>query len=31
MAKLEIGYLLPTRDQTVLEDHQPGRLVAQAR
>ncbi|GAB3450838.1 LLM class flavin-dependent oxidoreductase [Actinophytocola sediminis] len=28
---LRIGYLLPTRDQAVLGDHDPGRLVAQAR
>ncbi|MBB5807252.1 putative F420-dependent oxidoreductase [Saccharothrix ecbatanensis] len=31
MAKLAVGYLLPTRDQTVLGEHEPGRLVAQAR
>ncbi|WAL64517.1 LLM class flavin-dependent oxidoreductase [Amycolatopsis cynarae] len=31
MAGLEIGYLLPTRDQTVLGEHEPARLVAQAR
>lgn len=31
MARLEIGYLLPTRDQTVLGEHEPGRLVVQAR
>src|SRR5690349_22718439 len=31
MAGLEIGYLLPTRDQAVLGRHDPGRLVAQAR
>ncbi|MGW5222812.1 LLM class flavin-dependent oxidoreductase [Nocardia sp. NPDC004085] len=31
MARLEIGYLLPTRDQTVLGDHDPKRLVTQAR
>ncbi|MFG2869600.1 LLM class flavin-dependent oxidoreductase [Streptomyces sp. NPDC048338] len=31
MARLEIGYLLPTRDQTVRAEHEPGRLVAQAR
>lgn len=31
MAKLAIGYLLPTRDQTVLGEHAPGRLVVQAR
>ncbi|WP_040783404.1 LLM class flavin-dependent oxidoreductase [Nocardia pneumoniae] len=30
MARLEIGYLLPTRDQTVLGEHEPKRLVAQA-
>src|SRR4051794_12605509 len=28
---MEIGYLLPTRDQDVLDAHDPGRLVAQAR
>jgi probable F420-dependent oxidoreductase len=28
---MEIGYLLPTRDQDVLGSHDPGRLVAQAR
>lgn len=31
MAKLAVGYLLPTRDQAVLGEHEPGRLVAQAR
>ncbi|MBO8192879.1 LLM class flavin-dependent oxidoreductase [Streptomyces oryzae] len=31
MARLQIGYLLPTRDQSVLGEHEPGRLVAQAR
>jgi probable F420-dependent oxidoreductase len=31
MARLEIGYLLPTRDQAVLGEHEPGRLVSQAR
>ncbi|MGW1058746.1 LLM class flavin-dependent oxidoreductase [Micromonospora rubida] len=31
MARLEIGYLLPTRDQAVLGEHEPGRLVRQAR
>jgi len=31
MAGLKIGYLLPTRDQAVLGEHDPGRLVAQAR
>ena len=31
MARLEIGYLLPTRDQAVLGEHEPGRLVGQAR
>ncbi|WP_217999318.1 LLM class flavin-dependent oxidoreductase [Nocardia exalbida] len=31
MARLEIGYLMPTRDQTVRGEHEPGRLVAQAR
>lgn len=28
---VEFGYLLPTRDQDVLGEHDPGRLVAQAR
>ncbi|WP_433681039.1 LLM class flavin-dependent oxidoreductase [Nocardia sp. CA-119907] len=31
MARLEIGYLMPTRDQTVRGEHEPGRLVVQAR
>ncbi|MEU1664413.1 LLM class flavin-dependent oxidoreductase [Streptomyces sparsogenes] len=31
MAGLEVGYLLPTRDQTVRGEHEPGRLIAQAR
>lgn len=31
MARLEIGYLLPTREQDLLGEHDPGRLVAQAR
>jgi probable F420-dependent oxidoreductase len=31
MAGLKIGYLLPTRDQSVLGEHEPGRLVALAR
>ncbi|MEU5539962.1 LLM class flavin-dependent oxidoreductase [Streptomyces sp. NPDC020362] len=31
MARLKIGYLLPTRDQSVLGEHDLGRLVAQAR
>ncbi|MEO3826819.1 LLM class flavin-dependent oxidoreductase [Actinomadura sp. B10D3] len=31
MARLEIGYLLPTREQDLLGDHDSGRLVAQAR
>ncbi|WP_019890683.1 LLM class flavin-dependent oxidoreductase [Streptomyces purpureus] len=31
MSGLKIGYLLPTRDQTVRAEHEPGRLVAQAR
>ncbi|MEU8248336.1 LLM class flavin-dependent oxidoreductase [Nonomuraea sp. NPDC048916] len=31
MARLEIGYLLPTRDQAVQGKHEPGRLVVQAR
>jgi hypothetical protein len=31
MARLEIGYLLPTRDQAVLGKHELGRLVSQAR
>ncbi|MEU3465477.1 LLM class flavin-dependent oxidoreductase [Streptomyces sp. NPDC006733] len=31
MAKLKVGYLLPTRDQSVREEHDAGRLVAQAR
>lgn len=30
MVRLEIGYLLPTRDQAVLGEHEPGRLVDQA-
>ncbi|MET9632684.1 LLM class flavin-dependent oxidoreductase [Lentzea sp. NPDC006480] len=31
MTKLEVGYLLPTRDDAVLGRHEPGRLVALAR
>jgi probable F420-dependent oxidoreductase len=31
MTELKVGYLLPTRDQSVLGEHEPGRLVAQAR
>ncbi|MCZ4125860.1 LLM class flavin-dependent oxidoreductase [Streptomyces sp. H39-S7] len=31
MTKLNVGYLLPTRDQSFQEEHDPGRLVAQAR
>ncbi len=31
MTSLKIGYLLPTRDQAVLGEHEPGRLIAQAR
>jgi probable F420-dependent oxidoreductase len=31
MAKLEVGYLLPTRDQSVLGEHDLRRLVVQAR
>ena len=31
MTGLKIGYLLPTRDQAVLGEHEPGRLIAQAR
>ena len=31
MAELKIGYLLPTRDQSVKGEHEPGRLIAQAR
>src|SRR3954471_16427495 len=31
MARLEIGYLLPTRDQAVQGKHDIGRLVVQAR
>ncbi|MFD0691431.1 LLM class flavin-dependent oxidoreductase [Actinomadura fibrosa] len=31
MAELKVGYLLPTRDQTVRGEHEPRRLVAQAR
>lgn len=31
MAKLEVGYLLPTRDQSVLDEHDLRRLVVQAR
>lgn len=31
MARLAIGYLLLTRDQTVPGEHEPGRLVVQAR
>ncbi|MCF3132670.1 LLM class flavin-dependent oxidoreductase [Streptomyces olivochromogenes] len=31
MAELKIGYLLPTRDRSVLGEHDLGRLVAQAR
>jgi probable F420-dependent oxidoreductase len=31
MARLEIGYLLPTREQDLLGEHEPGRLIAQAR
>ncbi|MGW3564291.1 LLM class flavin-dependent oxidoreductase [Streptomyces sp. NPDC000941] len=31
MAGLEVGYLLPTRDQTVRGEHEPRRLIAQAR
>ena len=31
MAKLEVGYLLPTRDQSVMGEHDSRRLVAQAR
>lgn len=31
MARLAIGYLLPTREQTDLGEHEPERLVVQAR
>ncbi|MEU4547301.1 hypothetical protein [Nonomuraea dietziae] len=31
MARLVVGFLLPTRDQNVLAEHEPGRLVVQAR
>ncbi|MEU8123291.1 LLM class flavin-dependent oxidoreductase [Spirillospora sp. NPDC049024] len=31
MARLEVGYLLPTREQDLLGEHEPGRLIAQAR
>lgn len=31
MARLEVGYLMPTHDQSVLGEHEPGRLVVQAR
>ncbi len=31
MTQLEIGYLLPTRDRTVRDEHDPEPLVAQAR
>lgn len=31
MAGLEVGYLLPTREQDLTGEHEPGRLVAQAR
>ncbi|TDD79163.1 LLM class flavin-dependent oxidoreductase [Actinomadura rubrisoli] len=31
MGRLEIGYLLPTRDQAVRGEHEPGQLVGQAR
>ncbi|KAB1977416.1 LLM class flavin-dependent oxidoreductase [Streptomyces triticiradicis] len=31
MAKLEVGYLLPTRDRSVMGEHDSRRLVAQAR
>ncbi|MFL6140610.1 MAG: LLM class flavin-dependent oxidoreductase [Labedaea sp.] len=31
MVRLKIGYLLPTRDHTVRGEHEPKRLVAQAR
>ncbi|MET9893494.1 LLM class flavin-dependent oxidoreductase [Streptomyces sp. NPDC006465] len=31
MAELKIGYLLPTRDQSVKGEHEQGRLIAQAR
>lgn len=31
MARLETGYPLPTREQTVPDEHDPGRPLAQAR
>ncbi|MEU4331537.1 hypothetical protein [Nonomuraea dietziae] len=31
MARLEVGYLMPTHDQAVLGEHAPGRLGVQAR
>ncbi|GAA3467561.1 hypothetical protein [Nonomuraea roseola] len=31
MARLEVGYLMPTHDQTILGEHEPERLVVQAR
>ncbi|GAB7103204.1 LLM class flavin-dependent oxidoreductase [Streptomyces phaeofaciens JCM 4814] len=31
MGKLEVGYLLPTRDQSVRGEHDPGKLAVQAR
>ncbi|MEU9993657.1 LLM class flavin-dependent oxidoreductase [Streptomyces sp. NPDC048045] len=31
MERLKIGYLLPTRDQSVRDEHDPGRLIAQTR
>ncbi|MFG2091751.1 MULTISPECIES: LLM class flavin-dependent oxidoreductase [unclassified Spirillospora] len=31
MAETRVGYLLPTREQSLLDEHDPGRLVEQAR
>ncbi|NEW54049.1 LLM class flavin-dependent oxidoreductase, partial [Nocardia cyriacigeorgica] len=31
MARLKIGYLLPTRDQAIQGVHEPGRFVEHAR